>query len=175
MVADFVEAVIALDDFNFSEVHVTGVEVNLKLRRGLRQAFILGASGPRVVHRGHTILVRLRLRRTGSGATTTRTLRLRVPLTAPTGLRTLRLKGTPADSGSDPNQEGGDVIVAFQDDASGGDDSGPESLRELRETFESLARYNGITARLGGEERRVFTDPRLRISGEARVRLRIRR
>jgi len=173
--ADVASAVEVLESFKFATLHPTAIELGLRVRRGLSQAFILGATGPRAVRRGHTIRLRLRLRRTGSGATTTRTLRLRVPLTAPTGLRTLRLTGTPADGGSDPNQEGGDLSLIFEGDASGDDDSGPESLRELRETFQSLARYNGITARLGDEERRAFSDPRLRISGEARVRLRIRR
>lgn len=173
--ADVASAVEVLESYRFGTLHPTSIELGLRVRRGLRQAFILGATGPRAVHRGHTIRVRLRLRRTGSGATTTRTLRLRVPFTAPTGLRTLRLAGTPADTGSDPNQEGGDVVIAFQDDASGGDDSGPASLRDLRETFRALARYNGVTAHLGDEERPVFNDPRLRISGKARVKLRIRR
>jgi hypothetical protein len=173
--ADVASAVEVLESFKFGTLHPTAIEIGLRVRRGLRQAFILGATGPRVVHRGHRMLVRLRLRSTGSGATTTRTLRLRVPHTAPTGLRTLRLTGTPADSGSDPNQEGGDLSLIFQGDASGGDDSGPGSLRELRETFESLARYDGVTARLGDDEGPVLRDPRLRISGEARVKLRIRR
>jgi hypothetical protein len=173
--ADAASAVEVLESFKFATLHPTAIEIGLRVRRGLRQAFILGATGPRgVVRRGQRMRVRLRLRRTGSGATTTRTLRLRVPYTAPTGLRTLRLTGTPADSGSDPNQGGGDLSLIFEGDASGGDDSGPGSLRELRETFESLARYDGVTARLGDDEGPVLRDPRLRISGEARVRLRIR-
>jgi hypothetical protein len=173
--ADVASAVEVLESYKFGTLHPTSIELGLRVRRGLRQAYILGAAGPRVVHRGHTIRVRLRLRRTGSGALSTRTLRLRVPFTAPTGLRTLRIAGTPADSGSDPNQDGGDLSLIFEADDAGSDDAGPESLRELRETFQGLARYDGITARLGGEERPVFSDPQLRISGEARVRLRIRR
>ncbi|MEA2223895.1 MAG: hypothetical protein QOH83_2271 [Solirubrobacteraceae bacterium] len=173
--ADVASAVEVLESYKFGTLHPTSIELGLRVRRGLRQAYILGAAGPRAVHRGHTIRLRLRLRRTGSGALSTRTLRLHVPFTAPTGRRTLRIAGTPADSGSDPNQDGGDLSLVFEADDSGGDDSGPASLRELRETFDGLARYDGITARLGDEERHLFSDPLLRISGEARVRLRIRR
>ena len=51
---------------------------------------------------------------------------------------------------------------------------GPQSLDEIREAFLALGRYDGVVARLGGEERRLLRDPRLRISGEARVQLRVR-
>ncbi len=51
---------------------------------------------------------------------------------------------------------------------------GPQSLAELREEFDDLGRYDGVTAHFGRNERHALNDPRLRISGEAWVRLRIR-
>jgi hypothetical protein len=100
-------------------------------------------------------------------------VRMRIPLTAPKGLRTLRLTGTPSDSGGDPNDEG-DLSLIFEGEDPATDDAGPQSVGEVRDTFENLARFDGVSARLGDFEEPLLTDPRLRISGEARVRLRIR-
>jgi hypothetical protein len=173
---DVASAVALLDSYRFGPLHVTAIEVGLRVRRGLRQAFIVGASGPRETRRGRTIRLRLRLRHTGSGQTTTRIVRLRVPSTAPTGLRTVRLIGTPADAGVEPSDVGGDVVIAFEGGSGRNDDPvGPRSLRELRAMFEGLARYDGVTARIADDERHILRDPRLRVSGEARVLLQIRR
>jgi hypothetical protein len=173
--ADVASAVEVLESYRFGPLHPTAVEIGLRVRRGLHQAYILGVRAPYSVRRGQTIRLRVALRRTGSGARTTHTVRLRVPLTAPTGLRTLRLEGTPADSGSDPDEEGGEISLLFADEEGPTDEAGPQSVEEVRDTFQALARYDGVSLRLGDVERPLFRDPRLRISGEARVRLRIRR
>ena len=173
-VADVSNAVGVLESYRFGVLHPTAVEIGVRVRRGIRQAFLAGVSGPAIARRGSTITLRLKLRRTGTGARTTRTVRMRVPLDAPTGLRALTLTGTPADAGGNPDEEGGDLSIVFEDENSADDDGGPRSLRELRARFDALARYTGVTARLGGEERALLRDPRLRISGQARLRLRIR-
>ena len=170
---DVATAVEVLESYKFGTLHPISVELGLRVRRGLRQAYILGISGPRRARRGQTIRLRLALRQTGSGARTSRTVRLRVPLSAPTGLRTLRLEGTPADTGGDPSEEG-ELSLIFEGDESTTDDAGPQSVVQVRDAFQALARYDGVSARLGDSERRLFRDPRLRISGGARVRLRIR-
>jgi hypothetical protein len=98
-----------------------------------------------------------------------------VPRDASAGRRTLRLIGSPADPGSDPSQDGGgDLTLVFEDEEEGGDDGGPQSLAQVRSSFRALERYNGVVALLGGQERRLLRDPRLRITGEARVPLRVR-
>ena len=52
---------------------------------------------------------------------------------------------------------------------------GCDIVTEMYENGElALGRYNGVVALLGGEERRLLHDPRLRITGEARVPLRVR-
>ena len=173
-VADVSNAVGVLESYRFGVLHPTAVEVGVRVRRGLRQAFITGVSGPAIARRGTRITLRLKLRRTGTGKTTTRTVRMRVPLDAPTGRRTLTLMGTPADAGGNPDEEGGDLSLVFESENTGPDDGGPGSLKELRAQFDALARYTGVTARIGGDERRLLRDPRLRISGEARLTLRIR-
>ncbi len=170
---DVASAVQALESYRFGTLHPTSVELGLRVRRGLRQAYILGVSGPARARRGQSIRLRLALRRTGTGARFTRTLRLRVPAGAPAGLRTLRLQGTPADSGGDPDAEG-ELSLIFEGEEPTSDDAGPRSVGEVRDAFQALARYDGVTARLGDSEIPLYRDPRLRISGEARMRLRIR-
>ena len=44
---------------------------------------------------------------------------MRVPLDAPTGPRALTLTGTPADAGGNPDEEGGDLSVVFEDENTG--------------------------------------------------------
>lgn len=171
--ADVATAVDVLESYKFGALHPTAVEIGVRVRRGLRQAYIVGASAPRRVRRGQTIRLRLALRRTGSGARATRVVRLRVPRTAPTGLRTLRLEGTPADTGGDPDEEDG-LSIVFEGDEGSSDEAGPRSVGEVRDAFEALARFDGVSIRLGDLERPLLRDPRLRISGSAQVRLLIR-
>jgi hypothetical protein len=173
---DVAAAVAVLESYRFGTLHPTSMEIAVRVRRGLHQAFITHAAAPRIARRGRTIAVRLALRQTGSGRRSTRTVRMRVPLDAPTGPRTLRLIGTPADEGSDPSQDDDSSLsIVFEggddDDA---DNGGPQSLAEIRSAFLALGRYDGVVARLGGAEHPVLRDPRLRISGEAQVKLRIR-
>lgn len=172
---DVAAAVAVLESYRFGVLHITGMEVGLRLRRGLRQAFITSARAPRIVRRGSRISVRLGLRHTGTGRRSSRTVRMRVPLGIPAGARTMRVIGTPTDQGNDPTQDGGgDLTLVFEEGEEGGDDGGPRSLAEIRSSFSALGRYTGVVALLGGEERRLLRDPRLRITGEARVRLRVR-
>ena len=173
---DVAVAVEVVESYKFGTLHPTAIELGLRVRRGVNQAYLLGVSAPRVVRRGQTIGLRLRLRRTGSGARSTRIVRMRVPLTVGRGVRTLRLIGTPSDAGGNPEEEGDLSIVFEEDEEQGpsGDSPGAQSVAEIRERFEGLKRFDGVVARLGGEERTLLRDPRLRISGDAQVRLRIR-
>jgi hypothetical protein len=170
---DMTEAVAVLDGYRFGTLHPTAVEVSLRARAGLDQAYITGATAAPSVHRGRTLRVQLHLRHTGSGARSTQTIGIRVPLGTPRGWRTLRLAGTPADVGGNPDDPG-DLSIVF-DDQHGGDDPGPQSLAELRAAFAALGRSNGVTARFGGDSKReVYRDPRLRLTGQARVRVIVR-
>jgi hypothetical protein len=171
--ADVASGVEVLESYKFGTLHPTSVELGLRLRRGLRQAYILGASAPSRVRRGQTIRLRLALRETRTGRRTSRVVRMLVPASTPKGLRTLRLEGTPSDAGADPNEEG-ELSLVFEGEDEGGDDAGAQSIAEIRDAFENLKRYDGVTMRLGDFEGPLYRDPRLRISGDAQVRLRIR-
>ena len=172
---DVAAAVAVLESYRFGTLHPTAFEVAIRVRRGMRQAYITGVSAPRVARRGSTIALRLSLRQTRTGRRWSRTVRMRVPLDTARGPRTLRVIGTPADAGSDPSQDdGGDLSLVFEEDGDGADTGGPQSVREVRDAFLDLARYDGVIARLAGEEHELLRDPKLRISGEARVQLRVR-
>ncbi len=169
--ADFTQAAALLDAYVFGTLHPTNVEVGLRLRRGLRQAYIVDAGGPSSVRRGKRLKLRLALRRTATGARFERTISVRVPGDLQPGTRTIKLAGTDADAGADPTGDS-DVTFLFGPDAEA---EPPETVDELREAIEGLERYDGVTATIGGREIRAHRDPDLRISGEARVSVRVRR
>jgi hypothetical protein len=161
-----------IDGYRFGTLHPTAIEVGLRARAGIDQAFITGATARGRAHRGATLRVRLRLRHTGTGARETRTVRVRIPLAAPRGRRTLLISGTPSDVGGNPDDPG-DLSVVFEDGDTG-EEAGPESLAELRSAFEDLHRDTGVSATLAGVKRQVLNDPRMRITGEARLPLNVR-
>jgi hypothetical protein len=169
--ADFTQAAALIDAYVFGTLHPTNVEVGLRLRRGLRQAFIVDATGPSSVRRGKRMKLRLELRRTATGARFTRTISLRVPGDLQPGTRTIKLEGTDADAGADPNGDS-ELNFLFGPDAEA---EPPQTVDELRAAIEDLERYDGVTATIGGREIRAHRDPNLRISGDARVSVRIRR
>jgi hypothetical protein len=171
---DMATVVGVLDGYRFGTLHPTAVDVGLRVRSGMSQAFIVGANVVGAARRGRAVTVRLHLRRTRTGVTSTRTIRVLVPSDTAIGSASLRLAGTPADIGRDPDDPG-DLDVVFEDQDAG-DGPGPQSLAEMRSAIGRLQRYDGVTAAFdGGSSRRVYRDPTLRISGRVSVRLRVRR
>ncbi len=195
LVADFTAATQQLDAYAFGPLHVTRVEAYVRLRRDLRQAFLLDARGPAAAaRRGHAIAVRLRVRRV-DGAASTRTVRVRVPRGMPRGERTLLLQGTSADvrgGGGDALEGVLDLGDLLGDDADPADEPGPRSIAALRASVAAIHRYDGVTAAFlpagsrtpdgdaGGAEavaqrvREAYRDPLLRLSGAVRLRVRVR-
>jgi hypothetical protein len=195
LVQDFAAAARLVDEFRFGPLVLTGVEVNLKLRRDLRQAFLLEASAPDTVRRGRTVRVRVRLRRV-DGPAQTRTIRVRVPRGMPAGPRELVLTGTAADAGGggeDALEQILDLGGLLEDEPQ--DKTGPRDVAALRKAVADLAREDGVTASFrepgarpdelgedepGGpeaiaqRERQVLRDPGLRVSGSARVLVEVR-
>ncbi len=99
LVSDAAAATQILDAYDAGPLPVTGVQVGLRVARGLRIATLKRLRGPANVRRGSTISVRATLQRPGGG-TLVRTLRVPVPRGVPRGPRTLFLKGTEADATS---------------------------------------------------------------------------
>jgi hypothetical protein len=203
LVGDVTEATALIDAYDASPLHVTDVEVNAKLQRGLRQAFLVGLSGPHVLRRGRTVRLTLRLRRP-RGGTFARSFSMKVPRDAPRGAHELRLRGTPADTPGGAAL--GSLVEALVGDGLQSPDEearGPASLDELGKSVKEIERYDGVTASFrppgssasesgggdagsdtgtdGGDpsdsregERRVLRDPRLRISGTATLDVTVR-
>lgn len=161
-----------LESYPFGVLHPTNVEIGLRVRRGLRQAWIVDATGPRRVKRGRMVKIKLALRRTQTGVRFTRTIRFRVPAGTAPGRRIIRLTGTDADEGSNPNDDS-DLSILFEEAPEEG--PMPESAEDIRDAIESLKRYDGVTATVGGVGIEAHRDPNLRISGDARVVVNVRR
>jgi hypothetical protein len=172
MAADVSGAALLIDDYEAGPLHVEGVSANLVMRRGARQAVIVGASGPRTVRAGGVMRVRLRLARRDG---TRRTLRLKVHVPGSVrGLRRLQLRGTPLDNG-DLSDLLGAIGSSITIDIGGDEEPpvGPHSVAALARTIAGIHRYDGIRARFAGPRggpgrgAPTYRDPRERISGRA--------
>ena len=185
LVADFAAASALLDAYNFGTLHVTAVAVNLKLRRELRQAYLLDASAPTRVRRGSDIKVRIHAQRV-RGARFTRSVKVHIPRDLSKGTHILSLTGTAADAvggQGDAQDLSSTFTISLGDEGdSSDDDPGPRNVEELAQAVAGLAREDGVTASFakpGSDgsatgEVEVLRDPQLRISGSTRLRVVVR-
>jgi hypothetical protein len=176
-VSDVSEAVGLLDDYEYGMPHVTSMSIDLRARRGLSQANLLGVRGPHTVRRGHDYRFKLLLQRV-RGAKLTRTVTLHVSRGAHRGFAALVFKGTAPDTSGEPSDSDLAIILGF-DSGGGGSSGAPRSIAELAHAIAQIHRYDGVTAELRAgrsveSRRRVFRDPDLRVSGTARLFVRIR-
>ena len=190
MTTDFVDAVTAVDEFNFKTLHITGVEANIKIRRGLRQAFLLDAEGPAVVHRGRKARVRVKVEEV-RGPARWRTLNVYIPKNVPRGERDLVLEGTPSDAAAGLEVDLGALLFGSSDASGDGsadatDEAGPRTLDGLAKSVADVSRYDGVTASFlapgtsqddlsgsgAGHDRHqvdVLRDPDARLSGTVQI------
>jgi hypothetical protein len=176
-VSDVSEAVGLLDDYEYGMPLVTSMSIDLRARRGLSQANLLGVRGPHTVRRGHDYRFKLLLQRV-RGAKLTRTVTLHVSRGAHRGFAALVFKGTAPDTSGEPSDSDLAIILGF-DSGGGGSSGAPRSIAELAHAIAQIHRYDGVTAELRAgrsveSRRRVFRDPDLRVSGTARLFVRIR-
>jgi hypothetical protein len=144
VLADASSAISMLDAFEYGQIHITGVEANLKLRRSFPQAYIVKASAPSVVRRGGNLRVKLTLRRS-RGERFTRTISVHVPKGMPTGERRLSLEGTAPDSGGGLDDALAAVIdIGDLSEEDGGESQDPRTVAQLAKAFADLERYDGI-------------------------------
>jgi hypothetical protein len=176
-VSDVSEAMSVLDDYQFATLHVKGISIDLRARRGLSQAYLIGLRGPHVLHRGRDYRFKALLQRV-RGPRLTKTLTIHVSRGLHRGFHQLIVHGTPSDSSGEPSDSDLEIILGF-DDSDSGDDPGPRSIKALAHAIAQIHRYDGVTAdfRAGGDvqsRKRVFRDPNLRVSGTQRVGVLIR-
>jgi hypothetical protein len=198
LVEDFSKAAGLLDAYEATPLKIERVELNVRLQRGLRRAFLVSVDGASHVRRGTTVRLRARLRRAG-GSVQTRTIAVPVPRGMPAGRRELTLTGTPEDTGASGLGEG-DTLLDLGNlfDAPEPDSDGPTTLAGLARAIERIERYDGVRASFvepgadppdpedpsadvpKGPEgvavrpRRVYRDADLRISGSAKLRVTVR-
>ena len=193
MVGDFLDAVTRVDEFNFARLHITGVEVNVKVRRGLRQAFMLKGRAPATVRRGRRIRVRVRVHEV-RGEARWITFRMRVPKRMPRGERDLTLIGSPSDDGGIFEIDLADLLFGEEEDGGANDEAGPRTVKALAASIGRISRYDGVLTsfqqpggdgfddfdepvgreRVAQRERETYRDPELRLSGELRIPVRVR-
>jgi hypothetical protein len=197
IVLDFAAATGELDAYNFGPLQITGAEINLKLRRSLRLAYIMRiVKAPAFARRGHSFKVTLEIQRQ-NGPKSRRVITIRVPRRVPIGERALSITGTSPDTSvSSPSMD--DAIAALLE---GGGDDGEANEAGAR-TVDGLARRiarihhddgvfaafpplgQGATDPLGGgsdepsgpeaiaqKPRVAYADPQLRIAGSAKRRI----
>ena len=175
---DLLEALALVDSFKAGEVQVTGVDADVQIARGQRQAFLRGVRLPRRARAGQKVSATLQLRHV-RGRAERRRVRLRLPFDLRPGRRRVVFTGVDVDS------PGGDISELFDFEfefGSSGGDLGPPSRRSLISRIEGLARYDGVSARRPTSDPDDFDpgvpsyrDPALRISGRVPATIRIQR
>lgn len=179
--SDLLSALALVDAYKASALHVTGVEANVKIRRGQRQAYLQRVRLPRRGRAGHTVRATITLRHV-RGKLERRKVRLRLPSDLRPGKRRVVFTGADVDSGEGGLEELFGIIDLEFDLGSLGGDLGARNVRQLVAQIEQLARYDGVSARRPSNDpddvdpgMPSYRDPDLRISGRARASIRITR
>jgi hypothetical protein len=160
-----------IDTYTGKPPTVTGVSVDMQLRRTAEQAFIRHASMPRRLRAGHDARVKLTLQQV-RGDRFTRTYSVHIPASAPSGRQTLEFVGRDADEGDDSLST---IILDTGENPTPGGDPGPRTLHALAKEVASIHRYDGVRLRIGSRTLHAFRDDAFRISGQADVTVRILR
>lgn len=198
MVADFSAATGYIDAFNFGPLHITGVEVNMKLRRSLRLAYLRRiVKAPIVVQRGKRFRMTVEVQRQ-NGAKSRRALTVRVPRSTPIGPRALSITGTSPDTSlTAPSLDDAlsAVLDLAQDSGENDDEAGVRTVDGLAKRIADIHREDAIFAAFaplgqnpledlledaeepsGAEAaaqkpRPAYRDPQMRIAGELKRRI----
>jgi hypothetical protein len=176
--ADLLEALSLVDGFRAGEARVTSIDVDVRIARGQRQAFLRSVELPRRARAGRKVKATLTLRHV-RGRLERRRVKLRLPPDLRRGKRRVQFTGVDVDAGlADPFEL---FDIEFEVGSSSGE-LGPPSKRRLIAAIDSLARYDGISA---GRPSSDPNDPDagvpsyrardVRISGSARATVRIKR
>ena len=179
--SDLLQALGLIDGYKASELHVTGVEVNVKVGRGQDQAYLRSVRLPRRGKAGHSVTATLALRHV-RGRLERRKVRVKIPADVRPGRRRLVFTGTDVDAGEgDLSGLFGSFEIDFEFGSTGGD-LGPPNVRALVASIERIGRYDGVSVRPPGRDPEDFDpgepsyrDRALRISGRAGATIRIRR
>lgn len=178
-VHDLVRAVTDLDGYAYGAPRVRSLDVALSIAPGLSLAMLRGAHAPATARRGRALRLRLDLQRY-RGPRFHRTVRVRVPRDLPPGRQELTLTGTDPDGGMGGGSRADAQMLQELADLfdKGGDPEadGPRSFAQLGAQIAGISRYDGVTIRFGKDRPRpLLRDPKVRIAGQASVRVTVRR
>jgi hypothetical protein len=141
-------ATFLLESVQFPGIRVDSMSADLKVRRGLAQAYLSRATAPRHTHRGGRLRVKATVKVLRG---TKRRVSFKVPV--PSSLRRgeymLVLSGPGPDGTGGGGGGGGDLIDFLAELLSpgGASDLGPTSFKSLRRQFAGFRHYDGLTAR----------------------------
>jgi hypothetical protein len=177
MGADIGKAMGLVSSFQGKPLRVLRVGIDLRVRRGLDQAFLVSATAPPRVRAGSTVPVRLVLR-TPQGAERTTSAKVTLPKSVKPGRYAIRLNGPRADS---PDDDLTQIIVISLggDDSTAAAEKAPATLADLSARVAAISRFDGVTIRLGrpgkkgGTSIGGFRDTRLRLTGQVTLKLRV--
>ena len=169
---DLSAALALVDVFKFGTITPTDVSVRARVRRGVREAFILRARAPRRVRPGQRMRVRLLVQHR-RGARRRMSFTMRVPRSLRAGRRILTLRGVVPLSIREGSDEGFELVL--EDGAGPSDEPGPTSVADLAEQFAAIGRPEGLRATFSrsGRGRVVLRSSRLLLRGKVRVPVRV--
>lgn len=162
-----------IDGYKFGRLDVRRVSIGLRVRAGVREAFLLRARAPRRVRPGQRIRIRLLLQRSRAGRQ-----RLSFPYRVPRSLRPGRHLLTVRGTGSGASAPLEDIFgLIFGGGGGGGGPRPPRSVPELGARIALTAQPNGIRASFAPKRKGpvVHRSDRLLIRGKGRVPIVVRR
>jgi len=172
--ADLSSALLMVDGFKFGKLTPVSVSVNAHVRRGVPEAFLLGARTRESVRAGERIPIRLSLRES-RGPRYSESFTYEIPESTRPGDRVLKLRGIVPGSLLEGSEAG--LLELFFEGfgGGGGGGAGPRSLDALAEAIAGFRRRDGLRATFARKGRGpvVLPTPRLLLRGSARVALRV--
>jgi hypothetical protein len=166
---DALDAISLIEAYEGRTPHVAKVGADIDVRRGEQLAFLRHVKAPKRVKPGQPVRLRVTMQRVRDG-NLTKTYHVRIPRHIKPGRRTLKLVGFEQSSPDDALLElllGGDTGDSQQ--------SGPSRLGDLIDEIKGMGRWDGVTIRMRGHEKRAFKDDDLVITGRAATTVRVRR
>jgi len=180
---DLESALSLIGAYTSRELHVTGVDAGVRIRRGAALEFMRELELPRRVRPGQRVTAKLTVQRL-RGPKRVRRIAVKLPAGLERGSHRIILRGADADFSEEGLFEALTVLFEDEEDPEGRQrdrsalDEGPQSLSELKESIRALERFDGVSLfvdRARGEGRPLFRDPAVRLSGQVSARVRVTR
>ena len=165
-----------IDGFDRGPYRILSASAHLRVRRGVRDAFLRrGAVSPRRVRPGGLLRVRL-VARGRRGGTQRYSFRVRVPRSLRPGRRVLTVRGSASSGGGGLEQQLLELLTG-EGDGEGDDDElpPPRSVDELTERVAALRAVNGLRGGFFGRRSRalLLRSDAVRFNGSVRIPVRV--